>query len=167
MQGCVLKAVGSICKLTNALLELKNSKNLNTTTLNKNLSTMVHDCTYSLPLLSRVNTDLEQNRRDHITYFPDNQYNALRKNVPTDSEFLFGDDLPKIEMNVTANKKLFSASKTSFQSYNLSFKTSKNLRRFPQNPGNRNQNAYQNGTGQYQKQYTSNNSNKHPKQKKH
>ena len=44
MQGCVLKAVGAIYKVTNALLELKNNKNLNTTTLNKNLSTMVHDC---------------------------------------------------------------------------------------------------------------------------
>ena len=94
-----------------------------------------------LELLSQVNTDLEQNRRDHIALCPDNQYHALRKNVPVDSEFLFGDDLPKRIMNVTANKKLFSPSKTSFQSYNPSFKSSKNLRRFPRNPGNRNQNG--------------------------
>ena len=168
MQGCVLKAVGVISKVTNTFLELKNGKNLNTTTLNKNLSTMVHDCTDSLALLSQVNTDLEQNRRDHIAYCLDNQYHALRKNVPADSEFLFGDDLPKRIMNVTANKKLFSTSKTSFQSYNPSFKSSKNLLRFPQNPGNCNQNGYQNRTGQYQKQYSSNNNNnKHPKQKKH
>ena len=163
MQGCVLKAVGSICKLTNALLELKNSKNLNTTTLNKNLSTMVHDCTDSLAHLSQVHADLEQDRSDHIAYYLENQYHALKKYVPADSEFLFGDDLPKRIMNVTANKKLFSTSKTSFQF----FKSSKNLRRFPQNPGNRNQNGYQNRTGQYQKQYSSNNSNKYPTQKKH
>ena len=163
MQGCVLKAVGSICKLTNALLELKNSKNLNTTTLNKNLSTMVHDCTDSLAHLSQVHADLEQDRSDHIAYYLENQYHALKKYVPADSEFLFGDDLPKRIMNVTANKKLFSTSKTSFQF----FKSSKNLRRFPQNPGNRNQNGYQNRTGQYQKQYSSNNSNKYPKQKNH
>ena len=148
MQGCVLKAVGAISKVTNTLPELNNNKKLNTTTLNKSLSTMVHNCTDSLALLSQVNTDLEQNRRDHIAYCLDNQYHALRKNVPADSEFLFGDDLPKRIMNVTANKKLFSTSKTSFQS----FKSSKNLRRFPQNPGNRNQNGYQNRTGQYQKQ---------------
>ena len=79
MQGCVLKAIGSISKVTNALLELKNSKNLNTTTRKKNLSTMVHDCTDSLALLSQVNIDLEQNRRDHIAYCIDNQYYALRK----------------------------------------------------------------------------------------
>ena len=120
-----------------------------------------------LELLSQVNTDLEQNRRDHIALCPDNQYHALRKNVPVDSEFLFGDDLPKRIMNVTANKKLFSTSKTSFQSYNPSFKSSKNLRRFPQNPENRNRNGYQKRTGQYQKQYSSNSSNKYPKQKKH
>ena len=41
MQGCILKAVGAISKLSNTLLELKNSKNLNTTTLSKNLSKMV------------------------------------------------------------------------------------------------------------------------------
>ena len=127
MQGFILKAIGAISKVTNALLELKNSKNLNTTTLNKNISTMVHDCTDSLALLSHVNTDFEQNRHDHIAYCLDNQYPPLRKNVPADSEFLFGDDLPKRIMNVTANKKLFSTSKTSFQSYNSSFKSSKNL----------------------------------------
>ena len=79
MQGCVLKAVGVISKVTNTFLELKNGKNLNTTTLNKNLSTMVHDCTDSLALLSQVNTDLEQNRRDHTAHCLDNQYHTLRK----------------------------------------------------------------------------------------
>ena len=127
MQSCILKAVGAISKVTNALLDLKNSKSLNAFTLNENLSTMVHDCTDSLALLSQVNADLEQNRRDHIAHCLDNQYYTLRKYVPTDSEFLFGDDLPKRIMNVTANKKLFSSSKTSFQSY----KSTKNLCRFP------------------------------------
>ena len=92
IQRCVLKAVEAISKVTNALLDLKSSKSLNATTLNKNLSTMVHDCTDSLALLSQVNADLEQNRRDHIAYCLDNQYHTLRKNVPTDSEFLSGDD---------------------------------------------------------------------------
>ena len=79
MQSCVLKALGAISKVTNALLDLKNSNNLNTTTLYKKLSTMVHDCSNSLALLSQVNTDLEQNRRDHIAYCLDNL-----KNVPAD-----------------------------------------------------------------------------------
>ena len=95
MKSCLLKAVGAISKVTNTLLDLKNSKSFNATTLNKNLSTIVHDCTDSLALLNQVNADLEQNRCDHIAYCLDNQYHTLRKNVPTDSEFLFGDDLPK------------------------------------------------------------------------
>ena len=146
---------------------MKNSKILNTTTLIKNLSTMVHDCTDSLALLSQVNTDLKQNRRGHIAYCLDDQYHALRKNVPADSEFRFGDDFPKRIMNVTTNKKLFSTSKISFQLYKPSFKSSKNLHTFPQNPGNCNQNGYQNRTARHQKQYSRNNSNKYPKQKKY
>ena len=77
MQVCILKVVGAISKVTNALIELKNSKNLNTTTPIKNINTMVHDCTDSSVLLSHVDTDLEQNRRDHIAYCLDNQYHAL------------------------------------------------------------------------------------------
>ena len=127
---------------------------------------MVHDCTDLLALLSQVDIDLEQSRCVHIGYCLDNQYHALRKNVPANSEFIFGDDLPERIMNVTGNKKTFSTSKTSFQSYNPSFKSSKKLRRFPQNPGNCNQNGYQNRTGQYQKQYSSNNSNKYLKHNK-
>ena len=41
---------------------------------------MVRDCTDSLALLSQVNTDLEQSRRDDIADCLDNQYHALRKN---------------------------------------------------------------------------------------
>ena len=43
-------------KITNTLLELENSKNLNTTTLGKNISTVSHDYTDLLPLLSHVDT---------------------------------------------------------------------------------------------------------------
>ena len=38
MEGCILKEVGEISKVTNSLLELKNNKNLGTTTLGKNIS---------------------------------------------------------------------------------------------------------------------------------
>ena len=53
-QVCILKAVGAISKVNNALLELKNSTDLNTTTLSKYTSTMVPDCTDSLVLPSHV-----------------------------------------------------------------------------------------------------------------
>ena len=57
-QGFILEAVGAISKVTTRLLEVKNSKTLNTTTLNQNISIIVHDCTDSLVLLSPVNTGL-------------------------------------------------------------------------------------------------------------
>ena len=130
---------------------------------------MVHDCTDSLALPSHVNSSLEQTRRDNIAYCFDNQYHTLRKNVPSESEFLFGDDLPKRIMNVTTNKKLFSVPS---KPYNTSFKTSKNFEpRFPQIPGNRTQtqNRYQRShSGQYQKPYNNSHSNssKHQKHKR-
>ena len=112
---------------------------------------MVHGCTDSLALLSHVNSSLEQTRRDNIAYGLNNRYHALGKNVSSESEFLFGDDLPKRIMNVTTNKKLL---RMLSNPYNTSFKSSKNLRQFPQIPGNRTQNWYQrNHSGQYQKPY--------------
>ena len=82
---------------------------------------MAHDCTDSPVHLSHVNIDPEQNCCDHIAYCLDNQYHTLRKNMPTYSEFLFGNDLPKNN----ANKKLFSTFETSFH-YHLSKESSKN-----------------------------------------
>ena len=80
----------------------------------------------------------------------------------SESEILLGDDLPKRIMNVTTKKKLFSMTS---KPYNTSFKTSKNLRRFPQIAGNRTQNGYH--SGQYQKPYNNSHSNssKHQNQR--
>ena len=122
-KDCILQAVGVISKVTDTLIKLKNNKNLSLNDLRNSIGPMVHDCTDSLALLSHVSSSLEQTHRDNTAYCLDNQYHTLRKNVPSDSEFLFGDDLPKRIMNIT-NKKLFSmASKP----YNTPFKTSKNL----------------------------------------
>ena len=56
---------------------------------------MVHDRTDSLAALSHVNSSLEQTRIDNKDYCLDSQYHALRKNVPSESAFLFRYDLPK------------------------------------------------------------------------
>ena len=77
---------------------------------------MVHDGTDSLTLPGHVNSSLKQTRRDNIDYCLGNQYQAIRKNVPSESEFVFS-DLPKRTMNVTTNKKLLS---TPSKPYNIS-----------------------------------------------
>ena len=166
LQGCILQAVGVISKVTDTLIKLKNNKNLSLNNLRNSIGPMVHDCTDSLALLSHVSSSLEQTHRDNIAYCLGNQYHALRKNVPSESEFLFGDDLPKRIMNVTTKKKLFSMPS---KPYNTSFKTSKNFCRFPQIPRNCTQNGYQrNHSGQYQKPYSNSHSksSKHQKQKR-
>ena len=126
---------------------------MNTPFLSKNTSTIVNDCTDSLELLSQVNTDLEQNRHDHIAYCQDNQYHALRKNIPTDSEFLFGDDLPK---------RMLLQIKSSFLHLKLLFNHITPLSKVQKTSADS-----QNRTSQPQKQYSNNHCNKYPKQKKH
>ena len=116
--------------------------------MRNSIGLLLQDCMDPLALLSHVNSSLEQTCRYNIAYCLDNQYHALRKNVPSESESLFGGELPKRIMNITTNK-LFSMSS---KPHNTSFKTSKN---FPQIPRNRTQNGYQrNHSGQYQKFYS-------------
>ena len=100
MQGCILKAVGAISKVTNTLINLKNSKNPSLNNLRNSIGPMLHDCTDSLALLSHPNGCLEQIHRDNIAYCLDNQDHRLKKNVLSKSEFLFGDNLSKRIMNV-------------------------------------------------------------------
>lgn len=63
MQGCISKAVGVISKITDTVINLKNSKNLSTNNLRNSVGPMVYDCTDSLALLIHMNSSLEQSRR--------------------------------------------------------------------------------------------------------
>ena len=49
---------------------------------------MVHECMDSLALIGHANSSLEQTCRDNIAYCLDNQYHALKKNVPSQNFFL-------------------------------------------------------------------------------
>ena len=82
LQGCILKAVGVISKVTDTLVNLKNSKDLSPNILRNSIGPVVHVCTDSLALLIHVNSSLEQTRKDNIVYCLDNKYHALRKNYP-------------------------------------------------------------------------------------
>ena len=54
LQGCILKAAGVMSKVTDTLINLKNSKNLSLNNLRKSIGPMVHYCMDSLALLSHV-----------------------------------------------------------------------------------------------------------------
>ena len=83
------------------IINLKNSKNLSTNDLRNSCQVQwwyIHefytDSLSFVAVLSLAFSSLEQTHRDNIAYYLDNQYHPL-KNVPSDSEFLFGEDLPK------------------------------------------------------------------------
>ena len=79
----------------------KNSENLSTNDLRNSYQVQwwyIHEFftdSLSFAVLSLVNSRHEQTHRDNIAYYLGNQYLTL-KNVPSESEFLFGEDLPKI-----------------------------------------------------------------------
>ena len=152
-QGCVLKAIGAISNIANNLLNLKSNKTLSASDLRKELAPIIHDCTDSIAILSHTNAEIEQNRREDIVGCLDRRYRRLAKNVEPDSEWLFGDDLTKRILNINTNKKLLVGKHKAFSNQTSAYKNSKNYPRFPQNPGNRYQNGYQNKnqTGQFQK----------------
>ena len=144
VQTSVLKAIGVISKATDSLIKLKNGKHVSTNNLKDTLGSIAHEFTDSIAMLSQVNTNIEQTRRDNIAFSLDRKYHDLRKNVPPESQELFGDDLAKRMTTLINNKKLFESSSSSNTYYTYYDKHSKNLRGFPQNPGNQRQFGYHN-----------------------
>ena len=78
LQTGILKAVGVISK----------TKKINSINFKESLSSIVHDCTDSVAMVSHVNSLVEQNRRDNIAFTIDRQYHYLRKNIPSNSKEL-------------------------------------------------------------------------------
>ena len=115
LQGCILKAAGVIPQksFTHSLMviNLKNSKILSPHDLRNSYQVQwyIYELYIgSLALLCLVLWIVALNKlRDKIVYYLDNLYHTLQ-NVPSESEFLFGKDLPKRIMILITNKKLFS-----------------------------------------------------------
>ena len=126
------------------IINLKNSKNLSTNDLRNSYQVQwwyIHEFytdSLSFAVLSLVNSSLEQTHRGNITYYLDNQYHTL-KNVPSESEFLFGEAITPLKCK---KKKKTCINSLKFLGVALS------------------QNAYQrNYSGQYQKPYSNSHNN--------
>ena len=82
------------------IINLKNSENLTTHDPRNSYQVKwwyIHEFyaeSLSFSVLIFVNSSLEQPHRDNIDYYLDNQHHTI-KNVPSESKFLFGFDLPK------------------------------------------------------------------------
>ena len=125
------------------IINLKNSKNLSTNDLRNSYQVQwwyIHEFytdSLSFAVLSLVNSSLEQTHRCNINYYLDNQYHTL-KNVPSESEFLFGEVITPSK----CKKKKNCINSLKFLGVALS------------------QNAYQrNHSGQYQKPYSNSHNN--------
>ena len=64
--ACVLKAIGVFSNIANSLLDLKSNKSLSTNDMRKALAPFIHVCTEFIALLSHLNSEIEQNRRENI-----------------------------------------------------------------------------------------------------
>ena len=79
---------------------MKNSKTIRTNGLRNSYQVTwwyIHEFytdSLSFAVLNLVNSSLEQTHRENIAYYLHNQHHAF-KNVPSESEFLFGEDLQK------------------------------------------------------------------------
>ena len=84
------------------IINLKNSKNLSTNDLRNSYQVQwwyIHEFytdSLSFAVLSLVNSSLEQTHRGNIACYLDNQYHTL-KNVPSESEFLFGETITPLK----------------------------------------------------------------------
>lgn len=77
LQTCLLKVTGVIGNVANALLTLRSNKLLKED--KKSIVTQIHSCTDSIAMLSQVNAELEQTRRDAIVGTLDKNYRQLSK----------------------------------------------------------------------------------------
>ena len=79
---------------------MKNSKTISTNDLISSYQVQwwyIHEFytdSLSFVVLNLVNSSLDQTHRENIAYYLDSQRTGL-KNVPSESEFLFGEDLQK------------------------------------------------------------------------
>ena len=112
VQGKNLKGAFAICEVTNTLTNLKNNKDISGNELRFQLSNMIQICTESLASL---------------------QSWPLTKDVSTPSEFLFGNNLNDT-IGIIQTSQIMLQTYSNFPYY----KNSKNLQRFPKNPGNQN-----------------------------
>ena len=133
VQGAVLKGAFAICEVTNTLINLKNNKDISGKKLRLQLSNVIIICTESLTSLGMANLEGDHIRREYLSKILPPKLSPLTKDIPTPSEFLLGNNLnDRIGLIETSQKMLQTYSNSPY------YKNSKNLPRFPKNPGNQN-----------------------------
>jgi len=156
-QACISKSVVAIGSIADELLKNKNNKNMTVKDHREACGKLLKTTTDAIAMLSKSNANLNSLRRYSLVGGLDTTYQQLAKNVPENSELLFGEDLTKRLQVLKTNKQILAKDNTpNPQPY---YNKSKNFKRFPQYPGNRQRkgnfypNQYQNAKPKQQRPY--------------
>ena len=122
-----------LADIANKVNKIKNNKDISIKELRLQLSNVIKICTESLTFLGMANLEGDNIRRQYLSKVLPPKLTPLTKDVPTPSEFLLGNNLnDRIGIIETSQKMLQTYSNSPY------YKNSKNLPRFPKNPGNQN-----------------------------
>ena len=106
-----------------------NIMNVMTSLIQTHTCTIAHYSTDLITIIGHVYSTIEPNRQDHIAGCIDSHYRRISKNVPSYSDWLFGNDITRRVMTIATKKKLLNNKSTSFTILSSSLnKNSKNFR---------------------------------------
>ena len=94
-QLCIAKSVVAISNLADKLIKCDNDKNLSGKVYRQTWGALIKIATDAISLPAHANSQLKHQRRFTLESKLDKTYQQLTKNVPSASEPIFGDDLPK------------------------------------------------------------------------
>lgn len=116
-------------QLADNLIKLKQNKDVSVSDMKKEMVPLIQMCTDGLTFLAHGHNLLNQTRRNYITSVIPRHLSELAKNVPENSDLLFGDNIVARMNNIKAKQQALTDKN--------GFKNSKNSQGFSKNPENR------------------------------
>ena len=160
-QNGILKAAMGIVKVSDELLSLKKRDDISKET-RKNITPILQDLTDIMALNANANMELDGFRREAISKTLPIEMKSISKNVPSDAQHLFGEEIIKKMTDIKAKNKILKPTKryknsssntythkysnypdsqknyyNNYNNNNHSSTSSKNSHRFPKTQGNR------------------------------
>ena len=169
MQSANVKSAIIFTQLADKLVNLGHNRYLSQKEVILALSPLINICSEGLPFLSQSNQLMDQNCRTYLTSALPADLAPLAKDVPDNSDLLFGDNINTRISNIkTSYKALQEKTLSDYQKYKKPYnRYSKNFNRFPKQnqeseQGYQEYNGYQEYKG-YQPSPNTNNRYKHKK----
>ena len=129
----LIKSGCAVIGITQSIINIKKAKDVSAKDLKKMLNPLLEACTDALTIMGTAYLQVDQTRRDNIVLSLEKDMQPLAKNVPEDSQWLFGDGITKRVTNLKASQGFFKKK----LAYSKPF-PSKNLKSFSKFPENQN-----------------------------